>query len=79
MGRSTGVEEVDFSGGKLLSDMVIGTFVEDVLLAPLVQHQIQRLSLKDCRNATSRAQAALVRLLQGGEGVVSESAVEASK
>lgn len=65
VGRSTGVEEVDFSGGKLLSDFVLGTFLEDVLLVPHTPLRIQRLSLKDCRNASSRAQASVVQLLQG--------------
>ncbi|CAK8985613.1 Uncharacterized protein SCF082_LOCUS211 [Durusdinium trenchii] len=68
VGRSTGVEEVDFSGGKLLSDFVLGTFLEDVLLVPHTPLRIQRLSLKDCRNASSRAQASVVQLLQGDCG-----------
>ncbi|CAJ1412792.1 unnamed protein product [Effrenium voratum] len=66
VGRLTEVEDVDLSGGKLLSDVAMGTFLQDVLLAPQNLGTLQRLSLSECVHAARQSQAALVRLLQEG-------------
>lgn len=68
VGRSTGAQEVDLSGGKLLSDLALGTFFQEVLLAPQNLGTLERLSLKDCTQCSRMSQAALVKLLQGEAG-----------
>lgn len=68
VGRSGGVEEVNLSGGRLLSDTALSTFFKDVLLSPSNQRVLERLSLKDCAGALQHAQAGLVKLMQGESG-----------